>query len=176
MAQRASHPQLVDSCGRSDVRRPDIDASSMSTQVVRMLRDADMPIDEIRAIATADGPAVAHRYIELHAERLSNSLANNSTSSAPLSVCSCGPFTAPTFRSFVLRCRAVLRGGPPICTENVLMGLYPQVRRPPRSRDLPRWPVSRLGYPQFSVGDSWRTTEMSLAGTPPASRFRTIAS
>jgi hypothetical protein len=55
---------------RSDVPRPDIESSSMSTQAVRMLCDADMPIGEIRAIATADAPAIAHRYIELHAERL----------------------------------------------------------------------------------------------------------
>jgi hypothetical protein len=55
---------------RSGARPPDIEPSSMSTQVVRMLRDTDMPIAEIRAIATADGPAIAHRYIELHAERL----------------------------------------------------------------------------------------------------------
>jgi hypothetical protein len=55
---------------RPDVRRPGIDSSSMSTQAVRMLCDADMPIGEIRAIATADAFAIAHRYIELHAERL----------------------------------------------------------------------------------------------------------
>jgi hypothetical protein len=42
----------------------------MSTQGVQMLRDADMPIAEIRAIAMADEPAIAHRYFELHAERL----------------------------------------------------------------------------------------------------------
>jgi len=54
----------------SVVRRPTFEPSSMSTQVFQMLRDADMPIAEIRAIAMADEPAIAHRYIELHGERL----------------------------------------------------------------------------------------------------------
>jgi len=40
-----------------------------------MLRDVDMPFAEIREIATVDEPAIAHRYIELHAERLAERLA-----------------------------------------------------------------------------------------------------
>jgi hypothetical protein len=54
----------------SVVRRPTVEPSSISTQVFQMLRDAEMPFAEIRAIAMADEPAIAHRYIELHAERL----------------------------------------------------------------------------------------------------------
>jgi hypothetical protein len=54
---------------------PDVAPSTMSTPVLRMLRIAEMPEAEIGAIATADEPAIALRYIELHAERLAERLA-----------------------------------------------------------------------------------------------------
>lgn len=43
--------------------------SSMAWAIV-MLRRIEMPSEEIRAIVAAEDPAIVHRYIELHGERL----------------------------------------------------------------------------------------------------------
>ncbi len=60
--------------------RPALDASSRTRTdarraAIQILRDAGMPPDEIRAVLAADRPAIARRYIELHAERLAERLA-----------------------------------------------------------------------------------------------------
>jgi hypothetical protein len=40
------------------------------------LGDLDMPPDEVQAIVAADQPAIVHRHIELHGERLAERLAD----------------------------------------------------------------------------------------------------
>jgi DNA-binding transcriptional MerR regulator len=39
-------------------------------RAARTLRRQRMPFEEIRAVLTANDPAVVHHYLELHAERL----------------------------------------------------------------------------------------------------------
>lgn len=65
----------IDSDPSPDAERPTRTASDSITSAVTMLRDVDMPPDEVRAILAADHPAVVHRYVELHRERLEERLA-----------------------------------------------------------------------------------------------------
>ena len=44
--------------------------------VIRILHELDMPPEEIQALVAAGDPVVVHRYIELHAERLAERLAD----------------------------------------------------------------------------------------------------
>jgi len=44
-------------------------------RVVRTLRSQRMPLQEIRALLTADDPEIVRRYLELHRERLEERLA-----------------------------------------------------------------------------------------------------
>ena len=41
-----------------------------SLRVARRLRRQRMPMEEIRAVLTADDPVLVRRYVELHSERL----------------------------------------------------------------------------------------------------------
>ena len=41
-----------------------------SLRVARRLRRQRMPIEEIRAVLTADDPVIVRRYVEFHTERL----------------------------------------------------------------------------------------------------------
>ncbi len=50
-------------------------ASTGCLAIARALRRQQMPIEEILAILTTEDPAVVHRYIELHRERLGERLA-----------------------------------------------------------------------------------------------------
>lgn len=50
-------------------------SSTGSVAITRVLRQHEMPTDEIRAILETDEPELVHRYIELHRERLEERLA-----------------------------------------------------------------------------------------------------
>lgn len=50
-------------------------AQANRAEAVRILRSIDMPLDEIRAILEADDPALAHKQLEIHRERLTERLA-----------------------------------------------------------------------------------------------------
>jgi len=43
---------------------------------IEVLRDLDMPPDEVDAVVSADQPVIVHRYMELHRERLEERLAD----------------------------------------------------------------------------------------------------
>jgi hypothetical protein len=43
---------------------------------IEVLRDLDMPPDEVDAVVAADQPVIVHRYMELHRERLEERLAD----------------------------------------------------------------------------------------------------
>jgi hypothetical protein len=46
------------------------------TSALQVLRELDMPPDEVAAIVAADQPLIVHAYIELHRERLEERFAN----------------------------------------------------------------------------------------------------
>lgn len=50
--------------------------SDSSSRIDAVLRDLDMPPDEVDAVVAADQPVIVHRYLELHRERLQERLAD----------------------------------------------------------------------------------------------------
>ena len=46
-----------------------------NSKAARALLRQDMPLDEVRAVLEAADPAVVHRYLELHRERLEEQIA-----------------------------------------------------------------------------------------------------
>jgi hypothetical protein len=57
------------------MRPEDVDAYQEAS-AIQILDALGMPRDEVRAVVAADDPAIVHRYIELHAERLAERLAD----------------------------------------------------------------------------------------------------
>lgn len=53
----------------------DVDAHQQAG-AIQILDASGMPRDEVRAVVTANDPSIIHRYIELHAERLAERLAD----------------------------------------------------------------------------------------------------
>ena len=46
-----------------------------NSKAARVLLRQDMPLGEVRAVLEAADPAVVHRYLELHRERLEEQIA-----------------------------------------------------------------------------------------------------
>jgi hypothetical protein len=55
---------------------PEYERSVSVPSVMRILRDQHMPPEEIHVLSTTTDPALVHRYLELHRERLEEWLAD----------------------------------------------------------------------------------------------------